>query len=160
MIDSSGMPGRMGRPGMVRNVGLAKYFWGIATSLITLLTGAWLMLAPFAIGFQSSGDWIKATQDDFWTGLVVAIVSLLSLLLFVFSLRRELRAAGLIPDQPKPVAPATPSQAAQALIAKLDEDELERTIAILVASLAADLVERRKADNGQTTARMAGRGEL
>lgn len=145
---------------MVRNVGLTKYFWGIATSLITLLTGAWLMLAPFAIGFQPSGDWIKATQDDFWTGLVAAIVSLLSLLLFVFSLHRELRAAGLIPDQPKPVAPATPSQAAQALIAKLDEDELERTIAILVASLAADLVERRKADNGQTTARMAGRGEL
>ena len=160
MIDGSGMPGRMDRPGMVRNVGLAKYFWGIATSLITLLTGAWLMLAPFAIGFQPSGDWIKATQDDFWTGLMVAIVSLLSLLLFVFSLRRELRAAGLIPDQPKPVAPTAPSQAAQALIAKLDEDELERTIAILVASLAADLVERRKADNGQTTARMAGRGEL
>ena len=160
MIDGSGMPGRMDRPGMVRNVGLAKYFWGIATSLITLLTGAWLMLAPFAIGFQPSGDWIKATQDDFWTGLVVAIVSLLSLLLFVFSLRRELRAAGLIPDQPKPVAPTAPSQAAQALIAKLDEDELERAIAILVASLAADLVERRKADNGQTTARMAGRGEL
>ncbi len=160
MIDGSGMPGRMDRPGMVRNVGLAKYFWGIATSLITLLTGAWLMLAPFAIGFQPSGDWIKATQDDFWTGLVVAIVSLLSLLLFVFSLRRELRAAGLIPDQPKPVAPTAPSQAAQAPIAKLDEDELERTIAILVASLAADLAERRKADNGQTTARMAGRGEL
>jgi hypothetical protein len=160
----------MGRPGMVRNVGLAKYFWGIATSLITLLIGAWLMLAPFAIGFQPSGDWIKATQDDFWTGLVVAIVSLLSLLLFVFSLRRELRAAGLIPDQPKPVAPTAPSQAAQAPIApsqaaqapiaKLDEDELERTIAILVASLAADLAERRKADNGQTTARMAGRGKL
>jgi hypothetical protein len=138
-----------------RRVGIAKYFVGIGVSLLGLLAGAWLMAAPFALGFQVDGDWIKATKIDVWTGIGVAVVALLGLLLFIGSLRGELKAAGIIGVKPAPVAPVEAPGPAQdqpevADQASVTGDEFDRAIASLAATLAADLAERRKMTAGQT----------
>ncbi len=140
-----------------RKVGIAKYFVGIGVSLLGLLAGAWLMAAPFALGFQVDGDWIKATKIDFWTGIGVAVLALLGLLLFIGSLRGELKAAGIIGVKPAPAAPVeaeTPAPAQEQpeipAQASVTGDEFDRAIASLAATLAADLAERRKMTAGQT----------
>lgn len=146
-------------------VGIAKYFVGIGVSLMALLAGAWLMLAPFALGFQADGDWIKATKIDFWTGLGVAAVALLGILLFIASLRGELKAAGIIRKKPAPAAlvevtTQTHEQPDSSATVSSNGDEFDRAIASLAATLAADLAERRKMTAGQENRPFVNGGEV
>jgi hypothetical protein len=62
---------------------------GLATTVIALLGGIWLFLAPFIVGYQDVGQpWIVATRNDLWTGGAFVAVSLLTLILFsAFALR-------------------------------------------------------------------------
>src|SRR5215470_1325626 len=55
-----------------------KYYWGLGASLLTLLIGGWLILAPFALGYQNgnSGSWTAMPQNDVWAGCGVVLVSL------------------------------------------------------------------------------------
>src|SRR5215470_17340424 len=86
---------------------LGKYLWGMAASLILFLAGGWLILAPFALGYQPYGaDWASQTTNDFATGIPVAVVALIGFVLFFTSLLGALRAAGVIAARPRPVAQA------------------------------------------------------
>ena len=134
---------------------VGKYIWGMAVSLIILLAGGWLILAPFALGYQPYGaDWVSQTTNDFWVGIPVAVVALVSFVLFFASLIGSLRAAGALLARPRlqqqapatipgagmmqapaPVAPATYSS----------QSDLDQTLATLAAALAADLNSRRQA---------------
>ncbi len=151
-------------------VSIGKYFVGITASLLALLAGGWLMLAPFAIGFQAGGDWTKATKIDVFTGAGVAAVAFIGFLLFVSSLRSELKAAGIIrpkkapatPAETAPAAPETPAASAEpdfATALNSDGDAFDRAVAALAASLAADLASRRKMTGEQPTAPFANGGE-
>ena len=134
-----------------RRVALSTHYWGITASVITLLTGGWLILAPFALGYQRySGSWTNATKNDFWFGIGVVVVSLVALGLFVRSLVAALSAAGLVQARPRPqprqaaaeiaqAAPVAPSATAASGMSS----DLERTMAVLAAALAADMNERR-----------------
>ncbi|HEX5502337.1 MAG TPA: hypothetical protein VFW96_06915 [Thermomicrobiales bacterium] len=124
-----------------RQVDLGKHFWALGVGLVTLLVGAWLMIAPFALGYQPYGaGWADGTIVDFWFGLGVVLVSLAGLALFALALVGDLRAAGVVRPRPKPQpAPAAPAAPAAAP----PSDDLERTLATLAAALAADLAERR-----------------
>jgi uncharacterized membrane protein YcjF (UPF0283 family) len=141
---------------------LGRHLWGLGASLITLVAGAWLMLAPFALGYQPYGaDWISQTHNDFWVGLGVIIVSAIGVGLFVASLRSELRAAGVMRLQRRAPAPFTasgtapagrPGAAASAPGVPLagaapQQSDFERAMAALATALAADLAERRRAEN-------------
>ena len=65
----------------------AKYIWGMVASLIILLVGGWLILAPFALGYQPYGaSWDSQTTNDFVTGIPVAVVALVSFSFFFLSL--------------------------------------------------------------------------
>src|SRR5437868_15210546 len=76
---------------------IGKYVCGIAASLIIFLAGGWLVLAPFALGYQPYGaDWVSQTTNDFATGIPVAVVALLSFAFFFLSLLGALRAAGIL----------------------------------------------------------------
>lgn len=149
---------------MRRRVSLGKYYWGMAASVIMLLTGGWLVLAPFALGYQAhnTGSWTDMTQNDIWFGIGTVIVSLAALALFVRSLVAALRDAGVVRARPKPqpqTQPATPAPAVAANTAasaaplpappaiQQQQLDLEQTMATLAAALAADLAERRKPDN-------------
>jgi hypothetical protein len=44
----------------------------MGASLLIFLAGGWLILAPFALGYQPYGaDWVNQTTADFATGIPV-----------------------------------------------------------------------------------------
>jgi hypothetical protein len=138
---------------------LGKYIIGMVASLIILLAGGWLILAPFALGYQPYGaNWTSQTTNDFVTGISVAVVALASFVLFFAALLGALRASGLLVARPRvrqpqaataPVAYLTPTGSLQAPAS--NQSDLDKTLATLAAALAADLTARRQASNDQQT---------
>src|SRR5437588_2345441 len=94
---------------------LSKYICGMAASLIIFLAGGWLILAPFALGYQPYGaDWVSQTTNSFVMGICVAVVALISFALFFYSLLGSLRATGVLVAPSREVAQAPVSYQAQA----------------------------------------------
>ncbi len=128
---------------------LGKYICGMVASLAIFLAGGWLILAPFALGYQSYGaDWVSQTTNDFVVGICVAVVALIAFALFFFSLLGSLRAAGVIAVRSRSQAVAlqaeTAPRAAAAPVATSNQSDLDRTLATLAQALAADLSARRQ----------------
>jgi hypothetical protein len=130
---------------------LGKYLCGMAASLIIGLAGGWLILAPFALGYQPYGaNWTDQTINDFVTGISVAVVALISFALFFMSLLGSLRATGVLVSRPKPEAAAVPQpQATVPLASASNQSDLDKTLATLAAALAADLTARRQPGSDQ-----------
>lgn len=131
----------------------AKYIWGMVASLIILVVGGWLILAPFALGYQPYGaSWDSQTTNDFVTGIPVAVVALVSFAFFFLSLIGALRAAGILAARQGPQVPvAAQVPAAVPLPQASHQSELDQTLATLAAALAADLTARRQAGSNQQT---------
>lgn len=130
---------------------IGKYICGMAASLIIFLAGGWLILAPFALGYQPYGAaWVSQTTNDFATGIPVAVVALVAFAFFFMSLIRSLAAAGVVVPQPKaqPQTLVQPAAAAPQVAAALQSD-LDKTLATLAAALAADLTARRQGGSDQ-----------
>ena len=84
---------------------MIKYLFGAVGALGGMLAGAWLMLAPFALAYQPSGAaWTEPTYTDFWSGLVILVVSLIGVLMYVLGLVEELRRRGIIERREEPEA--------------------------------------------------------
>jgi hypothetical protein len=117
----------------------------MVASLIIFLAGGWLILAPFALGYQPYGaDWVSQTTNDFATGIPVAVVALVSFAFFFLSLLGALRAAGVLVTGPRAQVPMTKAPTTQ-------QSELDRTLFTLAAALTADLTARRQAASNQQT---------
>ena len=84
-------------------IGIGKYYWGIGASLIALLAGGWLIVAPFALGYQAgnTGGWTDMTHNDVWVGIGVVILSAAGLAFFARALVAELRSAGVVRARPR-----------------------------------------------------------
>ena len=136
-------------------INLAKYAWALAASLISLIVGGWLVLAPFALGYQPYGaSWTNQTTNSFWVGIAVVVVSLASIFLFVASLRGEIRPFEATRPETQPAAPAperAPAEAPSA--APLPDGEFERSMTALVSALAADLAARQSERKEESAAR-------
>ena len=66
---------------------MTKYLIGMVGALAGMLVEGWLMLAPFALAYQSSGaDWADPTHTDLWSGLVILVVSLIGLVAYAWGL--------------------------------------------------------------------------
>jgi len=132
---------------------LGKYICGMAASLIIFLAGGWLILAPFALGYQPYGaDWVSQTTNSFVMGICVAVVALVAFFLFFFSLLGSLRASGVLVAPSRVVAQAPVSYQTQAPIPQAtaqSQSDLDKTLATLAAALAADLSSRRQAGSDQ-----------
>jgi len=132
---------------------LGKYICGMAASLIIFLAGGWLILAPFALGYQPYGaDWASQTTNDFATGIPVAVVALIAFAFFFASLLGSLRAAGVLTARTRPAAQVTAPYQAQATAPQAlvpYQSDLDKTLATLAAALAADLSARRQASSDQ-----------
>jgi len=128
---------------------LGKYICGMAASLIIFLAGGWLILAPFALGYQPYGaDWVSQTTNSFVLGICIAVVALVAFVLFFMSLIGSLRAAGVLTARqqaPAPVAYQAP--VSQATVQP--QSDLDKTLATLAAALAADLSSRRQTGSDQ-----------
>ena len=132
---------------------LGKYLCGMVASLIVGLAGGWLILAPFALGYQPYGaDWVSQTTNDVATGIPVAVVALVSFVLFFTSLLRSLRTAGVLAVRTRPEDQALAAfqlQTPVSLAPATSQIDLDRTLAMLAAALAADLSARREAGSDQ-----------
>jgi hypothetical protein len=132
---------------------IGKYICGMAASLIIFLAGGWLILAPFALGYQPYGaDWVSQTTNSFVIGICVAVVALVAFVLFFMSLLGSLRVAGVITAPTKEVAQAPAPDQVQATIPQApvqNQSDLDKTLATLAAALAADLNARRQTGSDQ-----------
>jgi hypothetical protein len=132
---------------------IGKYVCGMAASLIIFLAGGWLILAPFALGYQPYGaSWASQTTNHFVVGICVAVVALVAFGLFFSSLLGSLRAAGVITAPTRVVeqpATAYQVQAPMPQPAAQNQSDLDKTLATLAAALAADLSARRQAGSDQ-----------
>lgn len=132
---------------------IGKYVCGMAASLIIFLAGGWLILAPFALGYQPyNASWVSQTTNDFATGIPVAAVALVAFAFFFMSVIRSLAAAGVVVAQPK-VQPQALTQyqspAGTPQAAASSQSDLDKTLATLAAALAADLTARRQGGSDQ-----------
>ena len=122
---------------------MVKYVIGTIGALLGALAGAWLMLAPFALAYQSSGaDWADPTFVDFWTGLPLLIVSVVGGILYVSGLVEELRRRGVMrrpyaEPAGQPQASAEPSNGATG-----SENNMEQVLLPLVTAMLKDMQER------------------
>jgi hypothetical protein len=129
-----------------------KYLVGMVASLIIFLAGGWLILAPFALGYQPYGaDWVNQTTTDFAMGIPVAVVALVAFALFFAALLGGLRAAGVLAarKQAEKAQAAFQPQTSLALVPAPAQSDLDRTLSTLAAALAADLNARRQAGSDQ-----------
>ncbi|HEX6556976.1 MAG TPA: hypothetical protein VF026_29710 [Ktedonobacteraceae bacterium] len=132
---------------------LSKYLVGMAASLLLFLAGGWLILAPFALGYQPYGaDWVNQTTNNFATGMPVAVVALVAFAFFFTSLLGALRAAGVLAARPRPQVQAQAASqppAGLSLVPAPAQSDLDHTLSTLAAALAADLSARRQGSNAQ-----------
>ena len=132
---------------------LGKYVCGMAASLIIFLAGGWLILAPFALGYQPYGaDWVSQTTNSFVMGICVAVVALVAFALFFMSLLGSLRATGVLVAPTRVVVQAPAPYQVQATMPQASaqtQSDLDKTLATLAAALAADLSSRRQAGSDQ-----------
>ena len=132
---------------------IGKYICGMAASLIIFLAGGWLILAPFALGYQPYGaDWVSQTTNSFVIGIFIAVVALVAFVLFFMSLLGSLRATGVLTATTRPVAQAPAPDQVQATIPQApvqNQSDLDKTLATLAAALAADLNSRRQTGSDQ-----------
>jgi hypothetical protein len=125
---------------------MTKYVIGATGALLGALVGAWLMLAPFALAYQSSGaDWADPTYVDFWTGLPLAVISVVGLILYVSGLVEELRQRGIMR---RPYA--APTRQAPATDATGSENNVEQVLLPLVTAMLKDMQERDRAHQGSS----------
>lgn len=118
----------------------APFIAGLAGGITVTLTGIWLAVAPFAVGYQPDGaDWVDATIVGVATGAGLVLVGLVTLVVVARALGAEVRRRGLAPThrsepddhaEPDPVddeqPPASP-------------DDLETILASLATALLADV---------------------
>jgi hypothetical protein len=62
---------------------------GILGGITGVLGGAWLMLAPFALGYQpNNAAWADATKVDVFTGIGILVLGLVSVAVMATSMAR------------------------------------------------------------------------
>ena len=122
---------------------MVKNVIGATGALLGALAGAWLMLAPFALAYQSSGaDWADPTFVDFWTGLPLLVVSVVGVILNVSGLVEELRRRGIMR---RPYAEPAGQPQAQGEPSAADygsENNMEQVLLPLVTAMLKDMQER------------------
>ncbi|MGH7912038.1 MAG: hypothetical protein ACREQM_18950 [Candidatus Dormibacteraceae bacterium] len=100
---------------------------GIGWSILCGLAGGWLVLMPWALGGQGSGDWTTVTKVSFGTGLGLLLFCLVGLIATGAQIARLLR-----PERKAADGAAKAEQEA-------DQESLDRALLQLATKLVADL---------------------
>jgi hypothetical protein len=133
---------------------MTKYFIGMVGALGGMLIGAWLMLAPFALAYQHSGEvWINPTHVDFWSGLAILVVSLIGMIMYALGLVVELRSRGIIEVKETPQDRQAAEQAPTTGLlaggtAPASSGEIEQILLPLVTAMLQDMQDQRRREQG------------
>jgi hypothetical protein len=108
---------------------------GLAWSFVAGLAGGWLVLAPWALGVQGSGDWTTVTKSEFGAGLGLVVLAVAGMLVVAVQTVSTLRESGVL----------APSRAA----ARTEDGvtaspEMEKALIALAQALADDLDAHRE----------------
>jgi hypothetical protein len=122
-------------------------------SLLGILGGAWLMLAPTFHAYQPAGaDWIDATYVDFWTGIALVVVSVVGLVAYLLGLVAELRRRGILKERPRPQQPqyavqpaGAPQGPGYAGGAPQGSGNMDQVLLPLVTAMLQDMQNQRQA---------------
>lgn len=69
---------------------MKRYFWPITGSALSFLLSVLLMLSPWTYVLNVSGHpWSNATETFFWSGLGMAVITLLALIFWITALRHR-----------------------------------------------------------------------
>lgn len=136
---------------------MTKYFIGMVGALGGMLIGAWLMLAPFALAYQTSGAaWADPTYVDFWSGLAILVVSLIGMIMYALGLIAELRSRGIIEVKEAPQDRQAAEQASATGMptggtAPASSGEIEQILLPLVTAMLQDMQDQRRREQGDGT---------
>ena len=116
---------------------MTRFYVGILTGILGLASGGWLVLAPFAFGYQPEGAaWVDATKVEFFTGLGLLVVGLATAVAYATGLVGALRAEGTL-------APRTARRRGAGRFESAGEPgDLQEVVGRLAAALEADLEAR------------------
>jgi hypothetical protein len=110
---------------------VTRFYVGILGGIAGVLGGAWLIVAPFALGYQpENADWADATKVDVFTGTGILVLGLVSVAAFAAGLAATLRAEGALPPKARRAAPPPEPEEATGEVA-----ELRSVLARLAAAL-------------------------
>jgi hypothetical protein len=99
---------------------VTRFYVGILGGIAGVLGGAWLVLAPFALGYQpNNAAWADATKVDVFTGIGILVLGLVSVAAFAAGLAATLRAEGALPPRARRAAPPPEPVEATAEVAEL-----------------------------------------
>lgn len=116
---------------------VSKYVWPLVASLFMALFGAALLIWPFAI-HTNTGGWTRATTTDFWSGVGIAVIGLISAFAWLSGLRQDLVARGLITVRPRnPIPSPQPQQPVTD-----SEADLDRLLRPLAETVLRDLTQQ------------------
>jgi hypothetical protein len=91
---------------------VTRFYVGILGGIAGVLGGAWLILAPFALGYQpENAAWADATKVDVFTGIGILALGLVTVAAFAAGLAATLRAEGALPPRARRAAPPEPVEA-------------------------------------------------
>ncbi len=111
------------------------YVSGMLAGLAGLAAGLWLLVAPFALGYQpQDADWVTATKVDVFTGLAVAVVGLVVVAAFAAGARAHLVRLGVVRGR----RTAAPEEPAGRHGDEKATDDLHALLAPLVAAMTRD----------------------
>jgi hypothetical protein len=117
----------------------ARTVVALSWSLITGLVGGWLMLSPWALGeWTSNGDWAPVARTEFFSGLGLVALALVSLAAVVVQVVAALAARSSRADARKRAAG--------------ESSELESTLVAVAQALTAELTSRSPAQSGDLDA--------
>jgi hypothetical protein len=101
---------------------------GLSWSFVSGLAGVWLLMSPWTLGEQSSGDWTTVTRVQFGTGLGLAVLGAIGTVMVAAQVVSALRGSGMLRRPVRtPTASTTSGQ------------EMEQVLISLANALAADL---------------------
>jgi hypothetical protein len=108
---------------------------GLGWSFVAGLAGGWLVLAPWALGVQGSGDWTTVTRTEVATGAGLVVLAVAGIVIVAVQSLRTLREAGVL-------APSRPtSRTTDGVTAS---PEMEKALIALAQALADDLDAQRE----------------
>ena len=142
---------------------MTKYFIGAVGSLLGMLAGAWLMLAPTALAYQPDGaGWVDATKVDFWSGAGLILLSVAGLIMFIFSLIEELRNMGVIERKEKEESQQEEEapEAVEAEEPASQQTDVEQVLLPLVNAMLKDMQDQQQRREGEAASQNNNSGNL
>ena len=127
---------------------MTKYIVGMSGAVLGLLGGLWMMIAPFAHGYQPSGaGWVGATVNDFWFGCGLVLVSAAGFALYGRLLLEDLGKKGIVERKAtvhkRQEAAADTDQGSSG-----GDPAVEQTLVPLLSEMLADMQRQREGHNG------------